>query len=386
MVKHNEMAMQTLSDLPTNMPVARVEFDYDYMSRLVGKTVYEWGSNDWQEVSSAVFLYDAWNLISEQTSAETNFLTFGLDLSGTLQGAGGIGGLVSAVLGTNAACYTYDANGNVSEVLNIGAETPSSRILAHYEYSPFGETIVATGELAKDNPFRFSSKYTDDETSLVYYGYRYYSPSLGRWISLDPASEKGGLNLYGFVWNSPMRIYDPLGLAPQICGIDENGMPIYCDDPDPCWGHCPPPPPDGNWYDDLPDCPCSIPLGDNGCPDSSGAGQDWTAPKRTGHEGGTWEIRSGGQGLLAPGQQCVYDSAGKLINQGPAAGTPDRVSPDNLVDKVAHIICDCWQYKVFGNEYDHQTHPPNQGRDGAGNPCPLNDGSSAPPPENNCCD
>jgi RHS repeat-associated protein len=237
MVKYNEMAMQTLSGLPTNMPVARVEFDYDYMSRRVGKTVYNWGSNDWQEVSSAVFLYDAWNLISEQTyeqtSAETNFLTFGLDLSGTLQGAGGIGGLVSAVLGTNAVCYTFDGNGNVSEVLDIGAGTPSSRILAHYEYSPFGETIVATGELAKSNPFRFSTKYTDDETSLVYYGFRFYSPSLGRFVSRDPVDElvdneslsdpllaellveysfKTEIHPYHFVNNSPVQNTDLLGL------------------------------------------------------------------------------------------------------------------------------------------------------------------------------
>jgi RHS repeat-associated protein len=190
MVKYNEMAMQTLADLPTNMPVARVEFDYDYMSRRVGKTVYEWGSNGWQEVSSAVFLYDAWNLIAEQkykqTSAETNFFTFGLDLSGTLQGAGGIGGLVSAVLGTNAVCYTYDANGNVSELINCAGGAN----LSHYEYSPFGETIVATGELAKDNPFRFSTKYTDDETSLVYYGYRYYLPSTVKWLSRDPVTDE----------------------------------------------------------------------------------------------------------------------------------------------------------------------------------------------------
>jgi RHS repeat-associated protein len=187
MVKHNEMAMQTLAGLPTNMPVARVEFDYDYMSRRVGKTVYNWGSNGWQEVSTAAFLYDAWNLIAEQTSVETNFFTFGLDLSGSLQGAGGIGGLVSAVLGTNAVCYTFDGNGNVSELINCAG----GKIDAHYEYSPFGETIVATGELAKDNPFRFSSKYTDDETTLVYYGYRYYSPSISKWLSNDPLMDIG---------------------------------------------------------------------------------------------------------------------------------------------------------------------------------------------------
>jgi RHS repeat-associated protein len=206
MVKYNEMAMQTLSDLPTNMPVARVEFDYDYMSRRVGKTVYEWGSNSWQEVSSATFLYDAWNLISEQTSVETNFFTFGLDLSGTLQGAGGIGGLVSAVLGTNVVCYTCDGNGNVSELINCA----EGAILSHYEYSPFGETIVATGGLAKDNPFRFSAKYTDDET--LYYGFRFYSPTLGRWLSRDPIEELGGLNLYLFAGNQSVNLIDPYGL------------------------------------------------------------------------------------------------------------------------------------------------------------------------------
>ncbi|NLK41107.1 MAG: RHS repeat-associated core domain-containing protein [Planctomycetes bacterium] len=227
MVKYNEMAMQTLSDLPTNMPVARVEFDYDYMSRRVGKTVYNWGSNSWQEVSSAAFLYDAWNLIAEQTSAETNFFTFGLDLSGTLQGAGGIGGLVSAVLGTNAVCYTYDGNGNVSELINCAG----GKIDAHYEYSPFGETIVATGGLAKDNPFRFSAKYTDDETSLVYYGYRFYSPELGRWPSRDPINEHGGLNLYGFVENDPVTSIDVHGLVrlriPRDPGLRIPGVPRF---------------------------------------------------------------------------------------------------------------------------------------------------------------
>jgi RHS repeat-associated protein len=212
--------MQTLAGLPTNMPVARVEFDYDYMSRRVGKTVYEWGSNDWQEVSAITFLYDAWNLISEQThkqtSAETNFFTFGLDLSGTLQGAGGIGGLVSAMLGTNAVCYTYDGNGNVSELINCAG----GKIDAHYEYSPFGETIVATGELAKSNPFRFSTKYADDETSLVYYGYRFYSPTLGRWLSRDPLMDAElyprNYNLYHFVWNSPIMFVDPQGECPAV--------------------------------------------------------------------------------------------------------------------------------------------------------------------------
>jgi RHS repeat-associated protein len=70
--------------------------------------------------------------------------------------------------------------------------------------------------MAKANPLRFSTKFQDDETDLLYYGYRYYSRSTGRWSSRDPISEKGGLNNYGFVLNRPMTIHDPFGLD----GID----------------------------------------------------------------------------------------------------------------------------------------------------------------------
>ena len=48
--------------------------------------------------------------------------------------------------------------------------------------------------MAKANPFRFSTKYQDDETGLVYYGHRYYDPSTGRWRSRDPLGVKGSVN------------------------------------------------------------------------------------------------------------------------------------------------------------------------------------------------
>jgi RHS repeat-associated protein len=55
----------------------------------------------------------------------------------------------------------------------------------------FGEVLRATGPMAKVNPFRFSTKYQDDETDLLYYGYRYYNASTGRWASTDPKEELG---------------------------------------------------------------------------------------------------------------------------------------------------------------------------------------------------
>jgi hypothetical protein len=45
--------------------------------------------------------------------------------------------------------------------------------------------------MSESNPFRFSTKYQDDETGLLYYGYRYYQPVTGRWINRDPIGEKG---------------------------------------------------------------------------------------------------------------------------------------------------------------------------------------------------
>ncbi len=66
--------------------------------------------------------------------------------------------------------------------------------------------------MARANPFRFSTKYQDDETDLVYYGYRYYNASTGRWLSRDPIAELGDGNLYEFCRNNPADSYDELGL------------------------------------------------------------------------------------------------------------------------------------------------------------------------------
>jgi RHS repeat-associated protein len=62
-------------------------------------------------------------------------------------------------------------------------------------------------------PFGFSTKYTDTETNLVYYGFRYYNPSTGRWLNRDPIEEQGGINLYSFVGNNPISSFDYLGQA-----------------------------------------------------------------------------------------------------------------------------------------------------------------------------
>ncbi len=52
---------------------------------------------------------------------------------------------------------------------------------------------------------------TKSVSGVRYYGHRYYSPSLGRFINRDPIEEQGGINLYSFVGNNPVNAYDYLG-------------------------------------------------------------------------------------------------------------------------------------------------------------------------------
>jgi RHS repeat-associated protein len=146
---------------------------------------------------------------------------WGLDASGTLTGAGGVGGLLltshhtpQAGGGTQVTTLAplYDFNGNVLAYADVATSTITHRM----EYDPFGQELsldtLLPGESAAEAPrFRFSTKYTDGETGLVYYGYRSYSPELGRWVNRDPIGERGGINLYGMVGNDAVNVVDKLG-------------------------------------------------------------------------------------------------------------------------------------------------------------------------------
>ena len=80
-----------------------------------------------------------------------------------------------------------------------------------------GNPMGITCPFGNANPFRFSTKWFDAETGLGYWGYRYYSPRLGRWTSMDPVGDAGGFNLYGFATNEPINTVDLLGLRVVPC-------------------------------------------------------------------------------------------------------------------------------------------------------------------------
>ena len=184
--------------------VCLATYAYDAFGRRVRKETSE---------ATTTFVYDGWNLVREEV-AHTNGVTdvinyyWGKDLSGTLDAAGGVGGLV--ILTVNGVPYIplYDANGNV-----IAYVDAAGNLVVSFTYDAFGNSIVHLhrSPLPCDFHFRFSTKYLDPESGLYYYGYRYYAPSLARWLTRDPIEEQGGLNLYGFCGNNGVNKYDLLG-------------------------------------------------------------------------------------------------------------------------------------------------------------------------------
>jgi RHS repeat-associated protein len=189
----------------------RLELAYDQMGRRVQKKIWEHNGSSYQLKQNLLMVHDGWRLVAELNATNKNVLrsyVWGIDLSGGLEGAGGVGGLVVVNSGGQAHYPAYDGNGNV-----MGLVQQSQVVSARYEYGPFGEIIRQTGAMAGVNPFRWSTKYWDSETDFVYYGHRYYSTSLGRWINRDPIEEEGGINLYAFVKNRPLIEFDATGLT-----------------------------------------------------------------------------------------------------------------------------------------------------------------------------
>jgi RHS repeat-associated protein len=208
--------------ISAGIPHFLLQFSYDYLGRRVQKRVVNVSLGN-LEMTSRRFLYDGWNLVAEyQAPGGTTIgsivrsYAWGLDIARSLTDAGGVGALVQVTDHGSGKTYlpTYDGNGNIASIVNA----ESGIIAATYEYDANGQLLRAddTDSTIADQPFRFSTKFTDVETKLIYYGHRYYSPELGRFINRDPSEESGGLNLYGFCGNDGINRWDYLGLDPTI--------------------------------------------------------------------------------------------------------------------------------------------------------------------------
>ncbi|MBC8242845.1 MAG: RHS repeat protein, partial [Verrucomicrobia bacterium] len=197
----------------SSWPYTRTEFEYDGKQRIRIRTEYQSSAGNWSFVSETRYIYDGMRVVEERNSSNqpTARYTRGLDLSGTLEGAGGIGGLLAMSVpnsgGWSHHYYHADGNGNITALMNQWGN-----LSATYKYDPYGRTISQIGSVAQSNPYRFSSKEWHAASSLYYYGYRFYSPEFQRWLNRDPIKEDGGINLYGFAGNNLLTFVDINGL------------------------------------------------------------------------------------------------------------------------------------------------------------------------------
>ena len=158
------------------------------------------------------YFYDGWLLVYEHivrpdnTTNEIDYV-WGKDISGSRDGAAGIGGLL--YLKRDGAIYVpfYDAYGNILCYCDA-----QGNVVARYTYDAFGNTISQSGSLADTFSLRFSTKYFDPESGLYYYGYRFYHPILMRWLTEDPIGVDGGINCYVICRNNILSQFDLLGL------------------------------------------------------------------------------------------------------------------------------------------------------------------------------
>ncbi|MEW6249581.1 MAG: RHS repeat-associated core domain-containing protein [Planctomycetota bacterium] len=222
-------------DLPAGVTptdgATRAQFAYDHAGRRIYAQLerYDGGTQSWVLVSQRRFLWAGWLLLVELDALRDNAwqrkFTWGLDIAGqsgqlnSLEGAGAIGGLLAleeyqATGGNLTFTYCYDTNGNLGQMLNPAQ--PTLVLAAQYRYDPYGDIVASAGAYAQTNPWRFSTKWTDEGLGLYYYGYRWYSPGLGRWISRDPLAERGDRHLYRFVRNRSNGVVDPFGLKSGV--------------------------------------------------------------------------------------------------------------------------------------------------------------------------
>ena len=104
-------------------------------------------------------------------------------------------------------------------------------VTERYSFSAFGVRRILTPAFTDratsecDFTFGFQGQFFDSESGFFNFGYRYYSPHLGRWLCKDPIpSFSRDTALYAFAWNDALNNTDIYGLA---CWHESDDKPFY---------------------------------------------------------------------------------------------------------------------------------------------------------------
>ena len=197
-------------------------YTWDFENRLVSAVVPGTGT--------VAFKYDPFGRRIQKSGplGTTNYLYDGIGVRANvieeLDSSGNVLARYTQGLGTDEplsmlrsgtiSYYQADTLGTVTSLSNSSAALANT-----YTYDSFGKLTASTGTIT--NPFQYTAREFDSETSLYEYRARYYDRNAGRFLSEDPIRESIGANqspmddsanLYVYVLNNPVNYVDPSGL------------------------------------------------------------------------------------------------------------------------------------------------------------------------------
>jgi len=165
-----------------------VTFKYDPF----GRRIYKSSSS-----GTSVFAYDGDNLVEETNSSGTAVARYSQALN-----------IDEPLAMLRSATTNYYEQDGVGSITSLSSGTGG--LVQTYGYDSFGKQTSSSGSLT--NPFQYTAREFDPETSLYYYRARHFDPTSGRFLSEDPMGFSGGEDFYSYVFNDPIYLTDPSGL------------------------------------------------------------------------------------------------------------------------------------------------------------------------------
>jgi RHS repeat-associated protein len=128
----------------------------------------------------------------------------------------GIDEPIAVTKGGNTFFYHQDGLGTVTDLTDNAGATAKS-----YSYDAYGNLVDQTGTL--DQPYTYTGREFDSESGLYYLRARSFDPIAGRFFQKDPIGLRGGLNLYRYAFDNPVRFTDPRG-TDVWAGLEGSGI------------------------------------------------------------------------------------------------------------------------------------------------------------------
>jgi RHS repeat-associated protein len=172
-----------------------VAFKYDPFGRRIEKVYTHSGAT-----TTSIYAYDGDNQVEEVDASGNNVV------ARYVQGLG-IDEPLAILRAGVTSYYHADGLGSVNALSQINGSYDEI-----YKYDSFGVRLSYDGTVT--NPFQYTAREFDSETSLLYYRARYYDTTVGRFLSEDPKRFSAGVNFYSYVSNSAPNLTDPLGFFP----------------------------------------------------------------------------------------------------------------------------------------------------------------------------